>query len=63
MSGLPEMIAKICISIVVIGTIYSSFGLQWSRLVKRLYWIAGLILVYSIIGTIMDMYPLVVGRL
>jgi hypothetical protein len=40
---MPEMIAGMCLAIVALGTICSSFGLQWPKLSRRLYWIAGLI--------------------
>jgi hypothetical protein len=56
---MPETIGGMCIAIVVLGTIYSSFGTGWSTLGKRLYWVVGLILAYSLIETIRDMYPLI----
>ena len=60
--GLPERIAGVCIAIVILGTIYSSFGLQWSKLVKRIYWIGGLILAYALIIAAIDMYPVITGK-
>jgi multisubunit Na+/H+ antiporter MnhE subunit len=59
---MPEMIAGMCIAIVVLGTIYSSFGLQWSKLRKRLYWIVGLILAYGLITTAIDMYSIIISK-
>jgi hypothetical protein len=58
---MPEIIGGMCMAIVVLGTIYSSFGLQWSKLAKRVYWIAGLILAYFLIRTAIDMHGLFIG--
>ena len=35
---MPEKIAGFLIALIIIGTIYSSFGLQWPKLVKQAYW-------------------------
>ena len=59
---MPEIIAGMCIAIVVLGTIYSSFGLGWPKAAIRLYWIVGLILSYSLIITIINMYGQVIGK-
>jgi hypothetical protein len=55
----PEIIGGMCIAIVALGTIYSSFGLQWSKLTKRVYWSTGLLIAYSLIVTAIYMYPLI----
>jgi hypothetical protein len=46
---MPEKIAFVCVAIVVLGTIYSSFGLQWPKQVKRVYWGLSSILVIGYI--------------
>ena len=46
--GLPERIAGVCIAIVILGTIYSSFGLQWSKQAKRLYLVLILLVIIYI---------------
>jgi hypothetical protein len=51
----PEIIGGMCIAIVVLGTFYSSFGLQWPTLGKRVYWIVGLTLAYALIRTALHM--------
>ena len=56
---MPEVIGGMCMAIVLLGTIYSSFGLQWSKLAKRIYWIGGLILAYALIETTRNIYPLI----
>jgi hypothetical protein len=53
---MPEMIGGMCTAIVVLGTIYSSFGLRWSALGKRLYWIVGLILAFALIGNRINLF-------
>jgi hypothetical protein len=45
---MPEKIAAICIALVLFGTIYSSFGLQWSKSVKRAYWILSSVTSYQL---------------
>ena len=52
---MPEKIAGICIGLVVLGTIYYSFGLKWPGLVKRLYW--GLSLVLAVLYIVGEIGP------
>jgi hypothetical protein len=59
---MSEIIGGMCVAIVVLGTIYSSFGLRWSNLAIRLYWIGGLILAYALIIAAIDMYPVITGK-